>query len=792
MKFILIIFTIFCSALSVQGQTNYALTASESYNGVFAHGTLRVSYVIPGSLRKPLLVVEGFDPGYIVKPEEQFGFTTISTFLSDINDDGNTTLKTVLTDVPQYDVVYLDWSNGTDYIQRNALLVEEAIRWINTQKALAGSAEPNVVLGQSMGGLAARYALRDMENKSQNHQTRLFISDDSPQQGANVPEGFQHLARHARDLYIRSGVTAGIIEAIQIIRNDYSPNRVLSLANEPAARQMLVNYVNDNNAIDNSVHAQWQSDLATMGYPQGVAGIPFRKVAISNGSECAATEPFNSGDNLLTYNGKARSGILSDLGLSGVVLSTAAAVFNQPAFLLGTLPGRNDFNFDFVVNSKATAVSNQVYHGKITYTKKILWLIPVSVTITNRSYNESSSTLPFDYYPGGAYDLSAAGFDLQNASYSTYWLKYNITASNKPSFCFVPVTSALDIGGGAVALSNADYLAKYSGGAPPIAPKNSPFVNFITATNSGNTNNEAHISFKARNGNWLGNELNAANPIASCSFICTGSGLNITGPSTICTSSALYTLNNQPPGTTISWSVNPNLASISASGNQATLTRTGSGYFTLTANVFNTDCGGVNINLASIRAGGFGSGDYPVSGPSSVSCGQFVTFSTVNLPGATNYSWFYPGNWSYQSGQGTNSITLVTNGPNGGFQVGVRVANVCDAGGSPGIKFGSVNGCSSFMVSPNPGNSSVMVSPAQPVGKSVAASQGADGMTTAEVPKIYKIRISDATGNIRKSFDYPAGVNSIKLNVADLANGIYSIQIFDKTNWESQQLIISR
>lgn len=107
------------------------------------------------------------------------------------------------TGTNDYDIIYVDWKIGTDYIQRNALLLEEIIRWVNNNKEpLGGIIQPNVIIGQSMGGLIARWALRDMENKGQNHQTRLFISYDSLHQGANVPLGYQYLARHARNLYV--------------------------------------------------------------------------------------------------------------------------------------------------------------------------------------------------------------------------------------------------------------------------------------------------------------------------------------------------------------------------------------------------------------------------------------------------------------------------------------------------------------------------------------------------------------------------------------------------------------
>lgn len=100
-----------------------------------------------------------------------------------------------------------------------------------------------------------------MEDKGQNHQTRLYISYDAPHQGANVPQGYQHFARHVRDIYIKAAPLAGPVEIIQFFRGRQSPLRALSLANEPAARQMLVNYVNDLNLIDNSVHDAWQTEL---------------------------------------------------------------------------------------------------------------------------------------------------------------------------------------------------------------------------------------------------------------------------------------------------------------------------------------------------------------------------------------------------------------------------------------------------------------------------------------------------------------------------------------------------
>ena len=44
-----------------------------------------------------------------------------------------------------------------------------------------------------MGGLVARYGLNYMESIGLDHETRLYVSFDSPHAGANVPIGFQHM-----------------------------------------------------------------------------------------------------------------------------------------------------------------------------------------------------------------------------------------------------------------------------------------------------------------------------------------------------------------------------------------------------------------------------------------------------------------------------------------------------------------------------------------------------------------------------------------------------------------------
>jgi hypothetical protein len=95
--------------------------------------------------------------------------------------------------VPILPPVYYSRDGGADLMERNALTMEKLIMDINTEvannTAPGTTPEKLVIVGPSMGGQITRYALKDMENKGVNHNTRLWIAFDSPNHGANIPVG---------------------------------------------------------------------------------------------------------------------------------------------------------------------------------------------------------------------------------------------------------------------------------------------------------------------------------------------------------------------------------------------------------------------------------------------------------------------------------------------------------------------------------------------------------------------------------------------------------------------------
>jgi hypothetical protein len=79
-------------------------------NGGGEYGYITISYANQDQvMRKPFIVVEGFDPGYITDPEQLLGGRTLQDFLDDNNpaNGGSSLLNGLLTS--DYDIIYLDW-----------------------------------------------------------------------------------------------------------------------------------------------------------------------------------------------------------------------------------------------------------------------------------------------------------------------------------------------------------------------------------------------------------------------------------------------------------------------------------------------------------------------------------------------------------------------------------------------------------------------------------------------------------------------------------------------------------
>ncbi len=249
---------------------------------------------------------------------------------------------------------------------------------------------------------------------------------------------------------------------------------------------------------------------------------------------------------------------------------------------------------------------------------------------------------------------------------------------------------------------------------------------------------------------------------------------NISGPSTLCSSSTYSLVSNILPKSDAVWTATPSgIVTIAGTGPSVVVTKVSTGNVTLSTLVANCQDNGTTQLTKTIRVGGFNSPDYPVSGPSSACKNSNVTYSTISLTGATGYTWIYPSTWSI-SGQNTPSINLHTGTSTGGYTVGVRVANACDAGGSPAFTFLNLNNCGFIItVSPNPTTQSINISSA----KSNLVN------LENESSDIYKVQIIDETGIVQKELAYPGGAKNVSINLTSLKSGKYTIHAYNGTSW---------
>lgn len=760
-------------------------TATKAFLGEFGSATLEIVYNSNGcTLTKPLIVAEGLDTG-LLGQAGNLGDNSLNNFIRNVVSSQSLDFQNLLlnNNINSYDIVYVNWDNGTDYIQRNAFVLEEVIKYVNEQKALAGSTEKNVVLGQSMGGLIARYALRDMEVNNETHDTDLYISHDSPHQGAHIPLGLLYLARHVGDIFLQTPLGNYNFE----IENtgNFSLLDISDLLDAPAVRQMLINYVDSNLVHTTSYNTTWQSQLKTMGYPQQTPNI-----ALSNASHCAETQGLASNEVIADIYFEGGTDTLVDLVLFVTGLGSLVGDFfdDSPTFLLGFLPGKTSLEGDFQAKAFPSTGTANIYTGKLTYEKTLLWLLPIRRTLSQKSFN-SVGNLFLDNYPGG---VNPVGIDFMGSNYkSNVLIYYNYDVSFNPNFNFIPVTSALDVGSGNTILSPSDYLKVYSANNPPTGSKTIPFVNFTTSFNS-NSINEPHISFNSLNGDWLVGEMDpdTAIDIFDCSFVC--SPLNITGNNNVCSS---QTYSVQSGNANVSWSTNSSKISLSHSTTGQVVvspaTSNTRGNVTLTATISSLDCGSATISKNLYVGKPYA--NLPQS--PSICTNQFMTDPYI-LPaseGAETYRLVSSSPYLQIDGQSeftyTNAPTSVyfTATQAGFYMVELFTTNSC--GTSRGAMYVTAENCSggfeTYAVYPNPASEEVLI---EDVSKKEnnASPQGATYSQQTRQGKLY-----DFSGNLVKTVPLQAGAAITRMEVSNLKAGLYFLKIQVRDEVEVYKIIVA-
>ena len=183
---------------------SYSTVADTSFLVGDPRGRDRVSIIyskkyigLPKKLRKPFIIVEGFD-SHKVAPLLNKDNYDLKQFIDQISGDVNpgsltdtTQFRDLFDDTAGYDLVFMDYGNGTTDIKANAEFFRKVVKYVNANKIAMpnGTREKNVVLGLSMGGLVSRYGLAKMlKIDNEDPEVRLLASYDSP--GREYPCGF--------------------------------------------------------------------------------------------------------------------------------------------------------------------------------------------------------------------------------------------------------------------------------------------------------------------------------------------------------------------------------------------------------------------------------------------------------------------------------------------------------------------------------------------------------------------------------------------------------------------------
>ena len=364
-------------------------------------------------LDKPVIVVDGFDPG------DNRDISGLYDLLSYSGPSGDENLADLLR-AEGFDVVILNFpvytraaddqiiDGGADFMERNAMVLVELITIINSAKA-TNSPEQNVIIGPSMGGIISRYALNYMENQSLDADTRLYISFDSPHHGANVPIGLQHQLN-----YLANNPLSPLTELEPLIEG---------FLKSPAARQLLIDHFEahlsgvDAFSFDNALtlpkahpfRAVFETNINSLtgsGFPENV-----RNIAVINGSGIGSAYLAKDGITPVT---------------NGFTIADTTLPVQTP---LGTI------NVDIEMNMTPSAGSPQQVSR--FFAPLLPPIVPNVESIAN------SGTINFDGVdaaPGGLFDLSGL---TGNVGTGEGIAADFIAALEIDKFSFIPSVSAL-------------------------------------------------------------------------------------------------------------------------------------------------------------------------------------------------------------------------------------------------------------------------------------------------------------------------------------------------------------
>ncbi|MDJ1497666.1 hypothetical protein QNI19_32300 [Cytophagaceae bacterium DM2B3-1] len=704
------------------------------------------------NVTQPIIVLDGFDPGDDRPGEELYG--EYLKYSVNSNQDANLgdvlrakNSDVIIVNFPKYTIgnISLGWFNtsiaikrdgGADYVERNAFALIALIQNINQQLQASGSTKKITIIGPSMGGLISRYALAYMEKNNLNHNTDLWVSFDSPHQGANIPIGAQ--------AFLKYFGSKGVQQAQKNLDDKIGSK---------AARQMLVHHHLAGQQVvagapgyrDRFVTALTTNGVTgSNGFPQ----IP-RRVALINGAINGTRFSNTSCERILNMESTLTVNVLGLFKIYTYVQVAKAEI-------------------NYSGNSGNTC---KVFYGYITREKG-----------QDVFANAPSNTISYDISPGGSFDTPSILAKEGSYKYQAQQilpvpiqvqnliLAYTLlpgTTTNfqvlKPTHSFIPTKSSLAFTG------TSKDLGENLSGRNLVCSGETPFHAYYAPTT-----NEVHVTLTNANATWILNEIEKKpeeNPLP---------GYAITGPAMLCQDGSYSISPAFPAGTSVVWSsLTPNVT-ITQAG-LATRQNNYTGAFTIKA-VVNSSCGKGTFTFSGQAQNGPATPTWIAHSAQGRNSTMYVNASIADVPGATAYKWYIDyvyketttsPSWYYEGPGACNSVHYVTASavhpcyPDGlSATYGVTVS--CGGGG-----IDLVAGQVSLVVYPNPASDQITV-----VSIKSDSTSTANGAQTSD---------SAANGSVKAQSTFSQSKTSFtETDIVDMSADLTLVNNYNQIVWQGK------
>jgi hypothetical protein len=351
-----------------------------------------------------------------------------------------------------FDIIYIDFWDGADLIENNALVVFECLKQINNR--FCGN-EIHVV-GVSMGGLIGKRALTMLENDTLSYCVKSFTAFDAPLLGANIALSLQATASYYSDLF---GISRDMRER---------------MLNRPASKQMLLMH---HEQIDgpHPLRDKFMNDKSMQAYPI----IPWNW-GIVNGSNVGMPQQKIDGTYLapgeMILHVNAFEELKSKLTKIGIITGKTGL------YLAGKLLPTTDAKlFAYQVPLKgAPSGKGAVAVFESNIAKDKTWFVDAKKQgLDNQCGSQNNSISAFASVSKGTFGT----------------IKTELLSENT---CFIPIWSAM---GNSTDSKNWTSPLAYQIGETPLLLRNTPFHDYYAQSQ-----NQDHAFFdSSRNGNasWL-------------------------------------------------------------------------------------------------------------------------------------------------------------------------------------------------------------------------------------------------------------------------------------------------